>query len=363
MQILETRLNFDTTVFPPDHPNIIYLQSVLPIDKENLKIDASNAGVILDGSRIPEITNVIYIVSNDNTVSGFLMKNFNGVAIHISGGHNNLIRGNVFGSSDGGIGLWGAASNNTITENYIGVLADGVTPLGNRGVGIVIGDGAHDNQIGPNNTIAFSEESGIMFWTWDADTVGNTITQNSIHDNGERGIALYGSNNSLGAPILFDFDLQAGTLVGAACAQCTVEIFSDSGNEGAIYEGQAVADENGIFTYDRGTAFRGPFLTATSTDVNGNSSEFSPHTFGLRRSLTLQEGNDHLVAPMVTRPYQELANNRISTFSIVDITSQYSELLEVEQLGTSWVRLSLDHMEWDAAVRHDWYSQSKITAI
>jgi parallel beta-helix repeat protein len=356
-------INFDISVFPPGQPNIIYLQSGLPIDKGNLTIDASNAGVILDGSRIPEITNVIYIVSNNNTVSGFLMRNFNGAAIHISGGQNNLIKGNVFGGSDAGIGLWGAASNNTITGNYIGVLADGVTPLGIRGAGIGVSEGAHDNQIGPNNTIAFSDQWGISFGPRDGNITGNTISQNSIHDNGQRGIALNGSNNSLAAPLLFDFDLEAGTLVGAACAQCTVEIFSDSGNEGAVYEGQAVADENGMFTYDNGTAFWGPFLTAIATDVNGNSSEFSPHTFGLRRSLTLQEGNDHLIAPMVTRPYQELADNRISTFHLVDPTSQYFGLLEVEQLGTKWIRLSMDHMEWEPAIRDGWYSQFEINNI
>ena len=36
----------------------------------------------------------------------------------------------------------------------------------------------------------------------------------------------------------------------------------------------------GRFTFNNGTAFEGPFLTATATDLAGNTSGFSPHTFG-----------------------------------------------------------------------------------
>lgn len=353
-------INFDTSVFSPDQPNIIYLQSVLPINKDNLTIDASNAGVILDGNRIPEIVDAIYIISNNTTVSGFLLRNFTGSAIHISGGQNNLIKDNVIGSSDGGIGLWGGASNNTITGNYIGVMADGITPTGIRGTGIHISEGAHDNQIGPNNTIAFCNEWGVQFLPPEPDIVRNTITQNSIHDNALRGIALYGNNGFLDGPVIFDFDLEAGTVVGIACAHCTVEIFSDTGDEGAVYEGKTVTDQDGIFTYENGTALTGPFLTATATDISGNTSEFSPHTYGPKRSLTLQEGNKEPVAPMVRQPYQVVADNRISNFNILDPRDGGGGLIEVEQLGTSWMRGSFDHMEWEAAVRHDWYSQFEI---
>ena len=356
---------FDASIFPKDDPKIIYLQSPLPgLVQGHVTLDASMAGVVLDGSKIPSgWDSAIQIGSNNNTVRGFTITNLSGAAIQISGGQDNLVEGNVIGKSDIGIGIWGAASNNTITGNYIGVLADGVTPLGIRTAGIVVFEGAHDNQIGPNNTIAFSDQWGIQFGTRDAGIVGNTVSQNSIHDNGLRGIALNGSNDSLDGPVLFDFDVEVGTVVGTACAHCTVEIFSDSGNEGAICEGQTVANQDGMFTYDNGTALTGPFLTATVTDINGNSSEFAPHTFGPRRSLTLQEGNNEPTARIVRQPYQELADNRISNFNLLDRWDEDGRLIEVEQLGTSWMRGSLDHMEWELAVRDDWFSQFEITEI
>ena len=91
--------------------------------------------------------------------------------------------------------------------------------------------------------IAFNDQFGILFR--DSNNLGNTIIQNSIHDNGWGGISLFESNNNLSAPIIIDFDLDAGTLAGTTCADCTVEIFSDNSNQGAIYEGQTKADENG----------------------------------------------------------------------------------------------------------------------
>lgn len=60
---------------------------------------------------------------------------------------------------------------------------------------------------------------------------------------------------------------------GTACPSCIVEIFSDTGDEGAVYEGQTQADENGAFAFEKGAPLAGPHLTATATDES--TSEFS----------------------------------------------------------------------------------------
>jgi hypothetical protein len=62
---------------------------------------------------------------------------------------------------------------------------------------------------------------------------------------------------------------------GTACPGCTVEVFSDAEDEGRVYEGSAVASAAGTFSFTKPTGLTGPFITATATDGQGNTSEFS----------------------------------------------------------------------------------------
>src|SRR3990170_2541731 len=62
-------ITFDPATFPPDTPVTISLSSGLPeITQGNLTIDASNAGVVLDGSNIttPEFVHGLSILSDNN---------------------------------------------------------------------------------------------------------------------------------------------------------------------------------------------------------------------------------------------------------------------------------------------------------
>lgn len=97
-------IEFGTSVFPPDQPKIIYLQSQLPVHQENLTIDATHTGVILDGSEFPDGSHSAFqISSSNNTVKGFQLRNFPGGAIYINSGQNNLIIDNIIGG--GGYGV------------------------------------------------------------------------------------------------------------------------------------------------------------------------------------------------------------------------------------------------------------------
>jgi parallel beta-helix repeat protein len=248
-------------------------------------IDASHAGVILDGSNLPDGFNAgISIHSHGNTVRGMKVVGFAGAGIAIDFGQNNLIENNVSCRNDFGIGIWGVeAAANTIIGNYIGVLADDVTQRGNRTAGITIMESTNGNFIGPGNLIAYNGRAGIEIYH--ANTTGNLISQNSIHDNGERGIHLWdGGNREITAPAIFDFDLKAGTVAGTSCDGCTVEIFSDSSDEGAIFEGQIGTDSNGVFAFEKGTAFAGAYLTATAHDDHGVAVEDDP---GIKATLTI----------------------------------------------------------------------------
>jgi len=404
-------ITFDPAVFPPSAPATIYPSSQLPsITQGNLMIDASNSGVILDGSKVTASQSVdgFSISSNGNTIRGLQIVGFSNAGVALSGGASyNVIggdRGNgaaplgqgnlISGNGNFGIGLWDeGTSHNTIQGNYIGInltgtakwgqsrdgihsnganhnliignviggnnnagvmlccVADGgnvVTGnmiganesgknhLGNHLAGILVDRTSH-NVIGPGNVIAYNDGQGIMFWQ---DTPYNTITQNSIHDNGEKGINLASAGDArLSAPLLLDFDLQAGSLTGWACANCTVEIFSDRSDEGAIYEGRTVADGSGFFAFCNFVAFNGPQLTATATAPDGNASEFSAPTSGFGTSLVLQTGDNLPKSPLQPKQSQELADNRIGG----DYGSDMAGFQEaVFNLGLKWVRLAFD---------------------
>jgi hypothetical protein len=320
-------ITFDPAVFPPDAPVTIFTKSGLPlITQGNLTIDASNAGVILDGRNATGewLWGLQIASSKANIIRGLQISNF-GAGISISGydSESNIIggdrsigkgpfgQGNLLISNDYGISLAGGGLN-TITGNLIGTDAQGAQTLGNR-LGVAIWEGAYLNTIGPNNIIAYNRENGII--VQDMQTVRNTITQNSIHDHGWFGISLWNSGNTeVAFPRIHNFDLQAGTVTGIACPNCTVEIFSDEGNEGAIFEGQTTADDTGIFTFSKGTSFIGPHLTATLTDLDHNTSQFSIPTSGNKGavgSVILQQGNNLPKTILLFKESRELSDNRI----------------------------------------------------
>jgi hypothetical protein len=315
-------ITFDPQVFPPDQPTTIYLSantdnSALPnINRGNLTIDASDAGVILDGSEIQgEWVNGLEIYSDGNTIRGLQIINFPGSGIALCNGSNNMIggnrnigagplgQGNLTSKNDSGIKLCEIGSNNIITGNIIGTDVSHSKNWGNT-EGVWIQNGMSKNIIGPDNVIAKNNHNGI--WITGNNTIGNTITQNSIYDN-SIGIRMYNKyTNKLYFPHVLNLDMELGTMTGSTCANCIIEIFSDSNNQGKIFEGQVETDENGIFTYEHGESFTGPNVTATVTDFDSNTSEFI-----IPISVVYQENNTHSVTILQHKPSNELEDNRI----------------------------------------------------
>jgi parallel beta-helix repeat protein len=226
-------ITFDPAVFPPHAPETIAITNGLPqISQGYLTIDASDAGVILDGSQLPTGTWIpgLEIVSDGNTIRGMQVINFTGTGIVVAfRSQNNTVggdrsigagpmgQGNLCSSSDFGIGLWDFASNNLVTGNLIGTDVSGAGDLGNRSAGIWVGEGGMENVIGPDNIIAYNGRCGIE--VEGADSSGNTLTQNSIYDNGEIGICLLGGGNTaLDAPSIVDSDLAGGFMSGITCS-------------------------------------------------------------------------------------------------------------------------------------------------
>ena len=115
-------ITFDPSVFPPAAPATIFLQaddfdSSLPnITQGGITIDASNAGVILDGRDIQgDHVNGLEIYSNGNTIRGLQIINFSGSGIALCGGSHNTIGG------DRSIGIGPLGQGNLTSKNVIGI--------------------------------------------------------------------------------------------------------------------------------------------------------------------------------------------------------------------------------------------------
>ncbi len=180
-------------------------------------------------------------------------------------GEGNLISGNILG-----IGVSNAGTEyNLFSGNWLGTNDTGTSGLGNGWAGIEVSDYARHNIV-QGNTVAYLSESGVRVVAAQC----NTVRRNVIHSNQRAGIVLVdGGNGMLPAPVV-----SAATRIlvtGGACPGCTVEIFSDEGDEGRVYEGTTVADAQGRFSFAKLDGLTGPFITATATDNQGNTSPFS----------------------------------------------------------------------------------------
>ena len=202
-----------------------------------------------------------------------------GVEIHVSA-QNTVENNTISGNLQNGVRITGG-SGNTVLNNYIGLGgALRRSAAGSGYNGVAVGEGAADT-IGPGNRIAYNglstSSDGVMIdggaTTWSASW--NCITQNSIYANGGQGIALVNNGND-GQPPPAISEADCGHVEGTACAGCTgctVEIFSDAGYQGRIYEGSTTATPASAFNWTG--KVHGPNVTATAADNVGNTSQFS----------------------------------------------------------------------------------------
>jgi hypothetical protein len=267
-------VTFDAAAFPLASPVSIQLHSALPLLADSgVTIDATGAGVILDGSSLVGDAVGLEVGSDSNTVRGLEILHFPGAGVRVSSGAQaNSIEGNVISSNGGSCGLEILGARNVVAGNFIGTDATGIMVMGNGNHGICIVDSS-GNHIGPGNVIAHNGGSGIQVSGVEA--TGNTITHNSITANASVGISLVdGGNGGLAAPVITT--CTETSISGTAPPDCVIEVFSDSDAEGKTYEGATVSDGSGVFTFTKPAGWVGPDITATATDSAGNTSAFSP---------------------------------------------------------------------------------------
>jgi hypothetical protein len=241
------------------------------------------------------------------------------VATHVNtiGGTSAAARNIISGNSGGGI--FGGGHNILIQGNFIGTDVNGTANLGNSNSGIDFnasdGNTVGGASAGAGNVIAFSVGDGLrlpaVFSGGNVFGVNNSIRGNSIFSNGKLGINLLGGTESVAGvtandscdaddganhlqnfPVLTSANVSGGstTIVGTlnstASTSFTIDFYSNpacdaSGNgEGKTYLGSATVNTDGscnanINTILPVTMAAGQAVTATATDPNGNTSEFS----------------------------------------------------------------------------------------
>lgn len=215
-----------------------------------------------------------------------------GVSIS-DGAQANVIGGTEIGASNviagnrlGGVSIMGSGTiSNVVQGNYIGTDISGVATLGNGGHGVWISSQARNNLIGGDvpgagNVIVNSSGDGVHVNS--PSSTANTILGNSITHNAGRGIENDdGGNGELPPPILVEATtvrIRGTTVVStslAAQGTAMVDIFSDDADEGRVFEGRTTLDARGAFTFEPLVPPAGPNITATVTDADGNTSEFS----------------------------------------------------------------------------------------
>lgn len=267
------------------------LVGVSVVDSDGVKIQGNFVGVSASGSD-----------AVGNQTSGIRIT---GTSASCRIGGLASARNVVSGNGGAGIEIDGSGGGHIVQGNVVGADPTRTISLGNGTSGLLVTNGSW-------NVIGGSLGGANWFW-WNGATgltiappsLGNTISMNSFRDNG--GLALdlggdgitandpldadAGANGLPNTPVLDAVVVDAGTVVaghyhGAPMAAVTLEFFASSEcdylgrGEGTTYLGSAVVSTNGegdaSFVTTLATLVApGNVVTATATDADGQTSEFS----------------------------------------------------------------------------------------
>jgi CSLREA domain-containing protein len=244
-------------------------------EDRNTVAAASVAQIIVEGHDSVIQGNYIGTQSNGRSIvadGGYGIQSYQSVGTVIGGvnpGMGNVIAGSQLSSVD--IYL---SSGVQVLGNYIGIADDGTTLLAVGHYGVSVEQGSSSNFIGgtsdgAGNIITGHDQAGV--WVDNSAPVvhNNSIHRNSIYGNGIGIDLANGANDDVLPPTI----VNANPVAGSSCAGCAVEIFSDSGDEGKKYEGTVLADSGGGWIF--ASSVSGPNVTATTTDLVNDTSEFS----------------------------------------------------------------------------------------
>jgi hypothetical protein len=243
------------------------------------------------------------------------------------GGTTAEMQNVISGNFSNGIECDGC-QNQVFQGNLIGMNAAGSAAIPNGGQGVALNQGPQ-NQGAQNNTIGgtvagaqnvISGNTGNGVAIFDISASGNAILSNSIYNNGGLGIDLGGGgvtpndtndidagpNNLQNYPVLTSITISqsnvniVGALNSIANTTFRLEFFGNDGadssgfDEGRFFLGSSdvTTDGSGDASFDLNFPLVPGVgrITATATDLNGNTSEFSPASGPVIISVTSATG-------------------------------------------------------------------------
>lgn len=307
------------------------------------------------------------------------LPNYIGIGIATKPTSNNIENNVISGNNYLGIILYEHSDSNTVYSNKIGTAADGSSPLPNKGAGIVISKASKYNKIGAfskENSIAYNDTVGIAIA--DTGTVFNTISANRIFGNGMMGIDLYpwgvnnndasdsdnGSNERMNYPVIQSVSLNwaTGITTISGTVDCTtyggpvgikIELFKSNGTnmfnhgDGTTYLGDTIViGVSGNWSFNCTGLTASDMVTATATDIRGNTSEFAQNssiTVGFKENAT---NNELFVYP---NPASDQLNIAFTTFgetqveiNLYSVTGKLVKVLGNKKFSTGKVELKYD---------------------
>lgn len=198
------------------------------------------------------------------------------VARHSIIGGASPAEANFIGGNDTGLRVHGAGTEyNFLVGNVFGENRDRTAAVGNRSAGVLLQAYSARTRV-QGNLIAHTGEgtggAGIGLLVENA--LSNLFLRNAIYQNIGSGIVLRDGGNGMITPPVMTM-AGTGRVVGTTCQNCVVEIYSDDGGQGRLYEGSVQAGRSGAFVFHKIGGLVGPNLTATTTDGYGSTSAFS----------------------------------------------------------------------------------------
>jgi parallel beta-helix repeat protein len=327
------------------------------------------SGNRFDGILVADTTTMNNVIKGNyigTDITGSIAKpNYIGVGFATKPSHNNVENNVISGNDYIGLIIYERCDSNLVFSNKIGVAADGTSDLGNGGAGVVIAKASRLNSIGAvgkGNIIAYNDSVGIGIV--DTNTINNFISANTIFSNGIMGIDIFpygvnpndagdidlGSNERMNYPVIQNVFLDwftgkttvTGTMdytINGGPVGVYLQFFKSDGanmfghGDAIEYVGDTIiVNGSGNWSYTTAGFAAGDVVTATATDMNGNTSEFAQNvslTVGINEN---SQNNDFAIYPNPATDKLNVTFNSDGTSEIkivlYSITGQIISILE-----------------------------------